>query len=924
MKRKRLSKAISLALDRPGLALNYATSDAVWSINPDSALRAYRFSEFLRSLPSLWEKVDAPIRLALCLIAFDAITSWADLIEVTKRIKHVRIRRGVARVCWQKENVRGIRQEARALSARSVLCLRDLPDSVDWSAELKAFEVFLLTNYPKSGIDALNLKIKDLLLDASVWHYQQLSPCLFTHLEGAFDMPVLPDSVWARLDASKAQDEEQESADEVDCLCENATNCMFETGGARAEVPKATLDLLKSLFSVGKNDQGIRLADYLRRTDTRTKFSLAATAISTEGWLAGFLASWCSHLLNHGSVRRENPSMATLSAYVSELLEPFAAEMVRIDKTPQQMQQKDWEDLFDQLSKQRSTPAGIAALRSLHLWAVQVFGCDPMSSVVFKRDDALSAVQTNIIWPHEQRAAIERASNCSRDERVREQTLVILALGCTGLFRIGDIPSIRVDDIKETDDGIIVGIDPSHGSHGGKSRAARRLVLLTDHDITRVILSFQARRARESKKLPGETVYLFGDPNNQCHLYRFGECIRLVNRLLKEATGDSSVSFHTLRHTCATYRSFAMLTAPAAEYAITPLHLMLHQMGHAGPETLWKVYFHFSDLAIRAQVDQSEIVRKVTSHEAAFWLRVSPDTLRQLRHRTQGASESFYFDLINEEAFGLKGAEQTPWLPFQLDAPEKMHSTACSDTTFEWIYKALNALCEESDADVLASRLSCTVDQLKQLCLATDASLEQLDLGRDRSEAPPLRETSSPEFCASSANRSLAKLCWSFSILKSSPLRSLFRHLVSKGRDVEARRAADAWRRMYSKQALSLEHRVDPLPLLNLLGAAGFPAQALLVRTLAPSANQSSTERAKFLREECEVVQPMFLSAMSAEVRIEVSLPRRGHPSRYLLIRDALPATSTSMPAAGFRMRYVHGIFFALLVFQRLSHGFKP
>lgn len=923
MKRKRLSKAISLALERPGLALNCAASDAVWSINPDSALRVYRFSEFLRDLPSLWATVDAPIRLALCLIAFDTITSWADLIEVTKRITQVRIRRGVARVCWQKENVRGIRQEARALSARSVLCLRDLPDSVDWSAELKTFEVFLMTNYPKIGIDAPNLKIKDLLLDASVWHYQQLSPCLFTHLEGAFDMPVLPDSVWARLDVSKVQDEEQEAADEVDCLSESATNRMFETGGTRAEVPKATLDLLKSLFSVGKIDQGIRLADYLRRSDTHSKFSLAATAISREGWLAGFLASWCSHLLDHGSIRRENPSMATLSAYVSELLEPLAAEMVRIDKTPQQMQQKDWEDLFDKLSKQPSTSAGIAALRSLHLWAVQAFGCDPMSSVIFKRDDALSAVQTNIVWPHEQRKAIERASTCSLDERVREQTLVILALGSTGLFRIGDIPAIRVGDIKETDEGVIVEIDPSHGSHGGKSRAARRLVLLTDHDITRVILSYQARRVRESKKLPNDAVYLFGNPNDQGRLYRFGECTRLVNRILKEVTCDSSVSFHTLRHTSATYRSFAMLTAPASEHAIAPLHLMLHQMGHAGPETLWKVYFHFSDLAIRAQVDQSEIVRKVTSHEAAFWLRKSPDTLRQLRHRTQGASDSFYFDLINKEAFSLEGAEQSPWFPYQLNAPEKLHSTAYSDNTFEWIYKALNALCEESDVDVLASRLSCTVHQIKQLCLATDACLEQLDLGRDQPTAPPLRETSSPEFCASSANRALAELSWSFSILKSSPLGSVFRHLVSKDRAVEARCAADTWRRMYSKQALSLEDRVDPVHFLNLLGAARFPAQALLVRTLAPSANQSSTERAKFLREECEVVQPMFLGAMSAEVRIEVSLPRRGHPSRYLLIRDALPSTRTSMPAAGFRMRHVHGIFFALLVFHRISHGFN-
>lgn len=925
MKRKHLSKAISQILDRRGLSINLAASDWVWSINSDSALRSHRFSNFLKNLPSLWPTANAPVRLAICLIGYDSITSWTELIEVIEKIAHIKMAKGVTRVSWKKELGRESRQEARALSARTVLCLRDLPGTVDWPTELKTFENFLLSKYPKIGTNALGRGINDIFLDASAWHYLRLSPCLFTHLEGALDMPVLPDSVWARLEATALRDKEKALTDEVDRICESSTNKMFDTAGEpKAALPKATIDLLKSLFSVGKNDIGIRLADFLARSDTHTKLSLAATAILTDGWLAGLLASWCGHLLNFGSIRRENPSMATLSAYISEILEPLAAEMVHIDKTPQQMQQEDWENLFTHLIKQISTPAGTAAVRSLHLWAVHTFGCDPMSSVIFKKDVVLSAVQTNIVWPHEQRRAIEQVSTCTMDERVREQTLVILALGCTGLFRIGDIPCIKVGDINETDEGISVEIDPSHGSHGGKSRAARRLVLLTNHDIAQVVLNFQARRARESKTLQREAVYLFGDPNDRGRLYRFGECTRLVNRLLKDATGDSTVSFHTLRHTCATYRCFELLTMPAAEQAIAPLHRLLHQMAHAGPKTLWSVYFHFPDLAIRVQVDKSEDVRTVTSNEAAFWLKTSPETLRQKRHRSQNSSDSFYFDLICNEAFGQIGAEQSPWLPYHLSAPKIFHGTAATGITFEWIYKSLNALFDESDVDVLASRLSCTLDQIRQLSLAIDASLEQLDMGRDKSMDPPLSETSAPEFCAATAHRALGKLKWSFPVLKSSLLRAVFRHLVWKGRTADARRAADAWRRMYSKQSLSLENRVDPRPLLCLLAAAGFPPQALLVRAQAPSMHLSSINQAQFLRAEHDVVQPMFLGTMSAEVRIEVAKPRRGHPHRYLLIRESLTTSNASMPAAGFRMRNVHGVFFALLVFHHLIHGFRP
>lgn len=925
MKRKHPSKAISLALSRPGLTINLAASDAVWSIQSDSAVRAVRFSIFQRNLPLLWSEVDAPVRLALCLIAYDAITNWADLVEATKAATNVQVRGRVALERWQKENTRNSRQEGRSLSARTFLCIRDLPNSVDWLNELQTFKEFLLTNYPKIGSNTNDLKIEEVFLDSSAWHYLNLSPCLFTHIEGALDMPVLPDCVWARLNSPRPLDNEQTLADEVDCISESAMNRMFDLpSSTQTGVPRATLDLLKSIFSVGKNDQGIRLADYLERSETRAKFSLASKAISTDGWIAGFLASWCSHLLNYGSIRRENPSMATLSAYTGELLEPLAAELVQIDKTPAQMLQYDWEVLFDRLSQQIFTAAGIAALRSLHLWAVHTLGCDPMPSVIFRKDDALSTVQSNIVWPNEQRRAIELASTCSLDERIREQTLVMLALGCTGLFRIGDIPSIRIDDIKETAKGISVEIDPSHGSHGGKSRAARRIVFLTDHDITQVILGFQARRARESKKIHNEAIYLFGDPNDKGRLYRFGECARLVNRLLKEATGDSTVSFHTLRHTCASYRSLAMLIEPAAEHAIAPLNLLLHQMAHAGPKTLWGVYFHFSDLAIRAQIDRSETVHRVTSHEAAFWLKTTPESLRQKRHRAQDPSDSFYFDLINREAFGQVGAEQPPWVPYHLSAPEKLHDTADAEITFEWTYKALRALSEESDVDVLASRLSCTHEHIRQLCLATNSALEQLDLGRNQSTAPPLRQTSAPEFCASTIHNLMAAQNWSFSIVKSSPLGSVFRHLTSKGRSVQASSAAGAWRRMYCKQSLSLENRVDPQPFLYLLGAAGFPTQALLVRTQAPSTHKSSIDLENFLFNERNVLMPLFLGTMCAEVRIESTRPRRGHPSRYLLIRDSLTPPKASMPGAAFRMRNVHGIFFALLVFHHLLHELRP
>jgi site-specific recombinase XerD len=823
------------------------------------------------------------------------------------------------RVFWRNFNPRFHRNDARCLSARTALCLRALPDLVDWPAEMAVFEATLVANYPWTDLSIPTTPLVEVLLDASAWCYLHLSPILFSHIEKATDMPVLPEHVWDRIDPTAPKALEQTLDEATDHFAAIALDQMFDPENATSrKIPTATINLLKSIFSVGRNDAGIRLADYLARSDTRIRLSLATTAISSEGWISGMLASWCFHLLNHGSIKLKNPSIATLSAYTSELLEPFARQLLMIEKTPHQMQQDDWAELFDHLSRETSSTAGIAALRSLHLWAVQTCGCDPLPSAVFHRDEDLNMAKANVIWLHEQRAALDLTATGSLDERVCHQTLVILTLGLSGLFRIGDIAPLRVDDIHESAEGIRVTVDPSHGSHGGKSRGARRAVLLDRGVLAQAVLDFKSRRVKESCRRPGDVVYLFGDPNQPSRLYRYGHSIGLVNQILKEVTGDSSVSFHTLRHTSATARGFALLLAPAADHAVSPLHMLLHQMGHAGAETFWSVYFHFADLAIRIQLDRAGEVRNVTAQEAAFWLNTNADSMRQRRHRSASSNDDFYFSLLTEKAFGPADLSHHSLRELDWKIPSYIEIGSRFMFNFPWAYKALRALYEEPDIEVLALRLSCKTDHIKQLCLAVQTCMEQLHQGRTEPRSRPIIETSTTEFCIDQVRPVLQKLKWSFDTPAASALHSVIKHLGAHGESVEARKAANAWRRMYVNQALTIDDKVDPRPLLSLLASASFPVQALVVRSQAPTVNMSAAEQARYLERECEVVQPMILETMAAEVRVELTKPRRGHPTRYLMARSSLFSSCGMAPAAGFRMSSFHGVFFTVLVLHHL------
>jgi integrase len=935
MSKKNTKKDGVSSQEEADLQLKVNAGDAVWSLRPDSAARAARFCAFVQQLPDYWSTVSDEVCAVLCVLGYECVLTRQDLLGLLMSSAQQKTIPHAVQVTWEQKCGKNTRFESRCLSARTVLALKKVSSFFDWPNAISSTERHLQKIYPFLVQPPPADVLEEVFLDASAWHFLHLPACLYSHIRGAISMPSLPDTVLDRLNARDdlqfgTRDAEPDpytdspGTAEVEQVQDASMDILLDLPSNAAPMfPKNSIGLLKSLCAISSNDAGIRLSTHLARASTQTKLTLATNILTGEGWVGATLAAWVTHLLNHGSIRKENPAVSTLSAYVGELLEPLANALIRMNKPPILMMQEDWVELFESLAQQGGTQLRGASLSALHLWAIRSFGCDPMPQLMFAQNGPPQRAHANVVWPDEQARAIQVAASITLDERVNAQCTVMLILGCTGLFRISELPSLRTTDIQATPEGLRVVVDPSRGIHGGKSRAARRVVYLKEVEALKHVLDFRDRRDMESNFDPSEPVHLFGDPNNAHKLYQFGLCTRMTNQVLKACTRDESVSFHTLRHTSASDRCMHLLSEPLAPTAIAPLHILLHQMGHASPATLWNTYFHFFEFALRSRIDKVAEVRQTNATEVGFWLREPPSSLRQQLHRSsKNDAADFYWKRIDRAAFGPDSNTHRPGQPYGLAMAPAPEPSLAMQIGYEWVLKGLSAIVSDVPSSAIRSRLSCTDEYVKRLCLAIQQSLLALRLQRRSKLSSLLLETANVDHCVAWAREHLRRQGWSFHTSRSQGIRLLHRHL--KDHATKSFPAARAWCAMYSSAVLSLEDSIAVLSFLRTLSDAGFPPQGLVVRVQTLASDVSQLQREQHIRGAITAINAVTIEALGTDVRIEQVRPRRGYPERYLLAGRTAFRGGGSAASAAICTRELHGVFFGLHVLHNITRWENP
>lgn len=923
MKRSELpTKCGNLERDR-GPSLRQGADEAVWMLNPWSGAAASRFDRFVKDLPTHLLDVSPAVCFLMCLIGYDCVLNEPDLISLAQAISNTPSFDPGVRITWTSQREGFRHTESRCLSVRTRLAVRRLASDIDWAASAAELERILQDIYP--DIDsALHTTALDLALtDAKTWWYLHLPLCLYSHVRGAFRMPTLDEQVLCRL---KDQPtgliiESQLSDPALDQAHDQVGDRLLShSSGDAPRVTPQTLALIQSVFSVTINQTGLRLATHLNSKELRDKLTLVTEMIRSEGWIAAVLLSWSLHLLTVGSIRKVNPAVSTISAYVTSLLEPLADALYELKYPPACFSQEDWYRLFDFLRQRACTGQNSAALASLHSWAVRTYGCDPMPDVMFQAVEA-TRVHANLVWPHEQQRALQFATTVSPDERVSEQVQVLLALGAGGLFRVGELPGLLTSDLLLDGDTLRVHLNPGRGIHGGKSRAARRIVRVHTPALISLILRWRDRRVLESKSNSDTPIFLFGDPHSPRQLYRIGLCVRLVNELLRRATGDDRVSFHSLRHAGASTRAYSLLVQPQPTRAVSPLDELCHELGHSSRDTLWSTYFHLPEFALRAASDRIETVCRYSTDETASWLDISPATLRQRASRAaSGASTSN--DLYRQWLIEKAGADLSvprhslDFSSFQL--PAIAPSSIETPRDLRWVRQALATVSRGVSLEEACLRLSCQPGEIHALCLAVQQAL-RLRRGTIRNHASGLLlSEASAEYALQWVHEQVEQHQLRFQPGSNAQLINLTRHLERHAQESLSAEAALAWSSMWQHKVLSLHDPVATQVLLRLLKEAGVPADSLVIRIQEGAQNTDGLLRTNAAVKD---IRDAFLSGFGATARIERVRPRRGHPLGYLVFTGSQISASKCAPSATVRMHEFHGLLFSLSVFHSFRKG---
>lgn len=888
-----------------------------WAIHPTSALAVYRFGQFLSKLPAHLPRLRPATGFMLCAVAYDCVMTVDDLVSMSHAANTERFPPAYGRVVWKSSREGYVHKDARCLSARSRLLLSRLPNEVDWTVELKQVNDFLHEHY--TGLDqvAPGKALTQVLADARSWWYLHVPLCLYSHLQGAVRMPLLDERVFERLcQSSVEQTDDQTLVDSnLDEAHDRALDVVLDSSPNESPIyPRQSLELIQSIFAVSTNQAGLRLATHLNSEKLRQKLSMAM--VGSEGWVAAVLMSWAVHLLTVGSVRKANPAVSTLAAYISALLEPLAKALSEKKYPPAHFSQQDWEELFDTLKTQSASGQQAAALASLHQWAVRTYGCDPLPDVIFQTVES-TRVHANLIWPHEQQRALDMAAEVSLDERVSHQVQVMLALGSMGLFRIGEVVALTTSDLKHTDGTLKVRVDPGRGVHGGKSKAARRIVILSDPAVVELILRWMARRNVEAEIEQIDEVLLFGAPQGGNRLYKVGHCIRLANSILKQSTGDEGVSFHTLRHTGATYRAYPLLTQEQLPKAVAPLDELCFQMGHATRHTLWSTYFHLPEFALREAVDRIPSVAEFTAEEAAFWLDLTPAAVRQRGCRSVQEATSpqqLYGQWVRDKAECQDALLHRPGQPVAMNRPAAVPDHHEGHHDLRWVRQALAVIAQGCTCQAACLRLSCKPGDLLALSLTIQEALMPL-LSQSRGDLPAwLLPSADADHALRWAKAQLDEQPWSFKLGGKAKLHGLDDFLERNTNEQVCSQAGEAWVRMYRKSVLSLHDLDASLMMLRMLRQAGLPVDALVMRV--QRADPSLPADGLTIETVRHQLRAMAFEGFGAPLRIEPVQPLRGHPERYLLVSRTRLRPGTRAPSAGVRMNEFHGLLFALRVFQ--------
>jgi len=370
---------------------------AVYTPGPQSALEATRFETFLRGLGPHLPGAPPDLRVALCCLAYEGICSRTDFDALLGKIDSASAAPGGMRVSMPDQDMRPGRDKVRLLATKTRLAIGLLDAPLKLTKVTEQISVWLATHYFKEGASQRTSLLDQVLHDASAWLYYCLPSAIYAYVRQDNAIAALPTEVMQRLRIDKKQttDTVQDStnvatalpeSDPLFSVEEHALDKILSPVIARlVSFPTRTIGVLKSITSVPGDGHEPRAGDHIVRQQAKSRLIGIVELIHDEGHIAAVLVGWVMHLFTAGSLRKANPAIGTLSAYINALTEPLARTLVELATPLVALGQDQWYKLFNDLAALGGSTAYGPALATFHLWAVDTYGCDPMRGIISTR-----------------------------------------------------------------------------------------------------------------------------------------------------------------------------------------------------------------------------------------------------------------------------------------------------------------------------------------------------------------------------------------------------------------------------------------------------------------------------------------------------------------------------------------------------------
>ena len=584
-----------------------------------------QFEEFQHWLTSAGVQNLRPSSLTLaCLIAFDGIATDTELQAAYSSCPQVSRCETAVRLDWKI----GSRLDARHLSVWTTLALARVKEWEPYDLVCKHLVDTLCARTFKISIASTADSVWEHLLKTAMgWLQIHLPPVLYGHVSGAAALSAMPRSALARAQTGQAL--LPAAADPVPqgTLSHPVYERAFETAllGRPASIRSGAAFIRQLLAALRPPTKGSNAS---KRDEILHRLQSLAASLDAADEASAILYAFALDLVENGTKRKKSLAPTTPSDYLNSVAEDFhvALDGVRLYG----INETTYAGIFRKLADGSATmgPARIASLKALHQFLRAWWQVPPLPTDLLQVEVETN-VRANLIWPHEEERLREWLARDAQADRFVAQLGAALEIVGNAPVRIGELLVLRIGNVLDEGDHLVVEIARELRDGREKSHEGRRRVMVCDTTAMAIVRTWLARRAAE---LAIDQDYLFGQPDRPTELAYAGKMYFWLNRLLKTVTGDENISLHSFRHTHASQRLAAMLLQDNDD-EVNPLDRLANEMGHIGGHVTAVHYCHIYETGLRNAINVALTRLHLDYAGTSAWTGLAPETLRQRASR---------------------------------------------------------------------------------------------------------------------------------------------------------------------------------------------------------------------------------------------------------------------------------------------------